>query len=51
MVVLLVALLQWALYGLLSDKLSYKVSAIGGIVVAHSSLCWWLFTKGSESFQ
>lgn len=49
-VVSVVALLQWPVYGLLSDKSSRKLWAVGAIVIAHVSLCWWLFTKGSENF-
>jgi hypothetical protein len=51
LVVSLVAFLQWPVYGLLSDKSSQKVWTIGAIVVVHISICFWLFTKGSENFR
>jgi hypothetical protein len=47
----IVALLQWPPYGLLNDKSSRKLWVIGAIVAAHVSLCWWLFTRGSENFR
>jgi hypothetical protein len=50
-VVLIAALLQWPVYGLLSDRSSHKLWVIGAIVLAHGSLCCWLFTKGSENFR
>ena len=50
-VVSIVALIQWSMYGLLIDKSSRKVWAMAAIGVTHAALCWWLFTKGSENFQ
>jgi hypothetical protein len=50
-VVSVFALLQWPMYGLLGDRSSHKLGAIGAIVLAHGSLCCWLFTKGAESFR
>jgi hypothetical protein len=51
LVVSVLALLQWPVYGLLSDRSSHKLWAIGAIVLAHGSVCCWLFTKGSENFR
>jgi hypothetical protein len=50
-VVTTLALLQWPAYGFLSDKSAYKVWTLVTIIVAHGSLCWWLFRKGSENFR
>jgi hypothetical protein len=51
LVVSIVALLQWPMYGLFIDTSSRKVRTIGAIIVVHGLLCWWLFTKGSENFR
>jgi hypothetical protein len=50
-VVSTLAFIQWPIYGFLVDRANHKLWAVGVIVVAHGSLCWWLFTKGSENFQ
>ena len=50
-VVSTLAFIQWPIYGFLVDRAKHKLLAVGAIVVAHGSLCWWLFTKGSENFQ
>ena len=44
-VVSTLALIQWPIYGFLVDRATHKLWAVGAIVVAHGSLCWWLFTK------
>jgi hypothetical protein len=51
MVVATIAFVQWPIYGFLVDRAGHKLWSVGAIVVAHGSLCWWLFTKGSENFQ
>jgi hypothetical protein len=51
LVVSIVALIQWPLYGFLIDNSLRKVLAVVAIVVTHAALCWWLFTKGSEKFR
>jgi hypothetical protein len=51
LVVSIVALIQWPTYGLLVDKSSRRVWVVVAIVITHAALCWWLFTKGSESFR
>jgi hypothetical protein len=50
-VVSTLALIQWPICGFLVDRATHKLWAVGAIVVVHGSLCWWLFTKGSENFQ
>jgi hypothetical protein len=45
------AFVQWPFYGFLIDMASHKLRRVAIIVVVHTSLCWWLFTKGSEHFQ
>ena len=50
-VVSVLALLQWPVYGLLSDWSSHKVRTVGAILIVHAAICLWLFTKGSESFR
>jgi hypothetical protein len=50
-VVSIVALLQWPIYGLLIDRTSHKLWVVWAIVIVHGSLCCWLFTKGSENFR
>jgi hypothetical protein len=50
-VVAILAFIQWPIYGFLIDRTRNKLWVVGAIVVAHVSLCWWLFTKSAENFQ
>ena len=50
-IVSLLAFLQWPVHGLLIDRASHKLRAVGSILGIHAAMCFWLFTKGSENFR
>jgi hypothetical protein len=47
----LMLLLQWPTYGFLTDRSSSKLLTVSIILITHSALCLWLFTKGGENFR
>jgi hypothetical protein len=51
LVVTLLAVLQYPLYGAWLDRASHKAMAAGAILAVHAALCIWLLTNKSWQFR
>jgi uncharacterized protein with PQ loop repeat len=50
-VVCMLAIVEWPIYGYLADLTSRKVKAIGTVLAVHTALAFWLFVGPWERLK